>query len=199
MQPLSRAKVDRGSYEDWPPDRVALLTDLWADRSLTCAKIGEMMGVSKDAIIGKARRLNLPMRIKSPGPRIKREFRTLSAAASPPAPKPSPRPKPAKRAPIARVAKSPGTPANLTPTPIARGPLGGVGVLFGRARKDQCAAPLWGETTPKAERYVCGNPVQEGCAYCPDHRALFYTASAYPFSTIKNTDFSQKTLNPRSK
>jgi GcrA cell cycle regulator len=48
----------------WTPDRIAQLTQLWAD-GLSTAKIGDAIGASKNAVVGKAHRLNLPLR-KSP-------------------------------------------------------------------------------------------------------------------------------------
>ena len=54
----------------WTADRIAEVTRLW-NQGLTTAEIGKLVGVSKNAIVGKAHRLGLPPR---PSP-IKREAR----------------------------------------------------------------------------------------------------------------------------
>ncbi|MSO69112.1 MAG: global cell cycle regulator GcrA-like protein [Alphaproteobacteria bacterium] len=55
----------------WTVERIAEVTKLW-NLGLTTAEIGRLVGVSKNAIVGKAHRLGLPPR---PSP-IKREART---------------------------------------------------------------------------------------------------------------------------
>lgn len=47
----------------WPDDRTARLIELWANGH-TCAAIGIRLGVTKNAVIGKAHRLNLPQRLR---------------------------------------------------------------------------------------------------------------------------------------
>jgi GcrA cell cycle regulator len=46
---------------EWPPDRVDELRRLW-DSGLSGAGIGRRIGMSKNAVIGKAHRLDLPAR-----------------------------------------------------------------------------------------------------------------------------------------
>lgn len=45
----------------WTPERVEHLRKLW-DEGLTTAEIGKHIGVSKNAVVGKAHRLELPSR-----------------------------------------------------------------------------------------------------------------------------------------
>ena len=45
----------------WTPERIATVTRLW-DEGLTTAEIGRAIGMSKNAIVGKAHRLQLPPR-----------------------------------------------------------------------------------------------------------------------------------------
>ncbi len=73
----------------WTPERVAEVTRLW-NEGLTTAEIGKRIGVSKNAVVGKAHRLGLPPR---PSP-IKRGKRPR---ARPPAtmPRTAARPRPA--------------------------------------------------------------------------------------------------------
>ena len=45
----------------WTPERVATVTRLW-NEGLTTAEIGRAIGMSKNAVVGKAHRLQLPPR-----------------------------------------------------------------------------------------------------------------------------------------
>lgn len=45
----------------WTPERIAEVTRLWGE-GVTTAEIGELVGVTKNAVVGKAHRLGLPPR-----------------------------------------------------------------------------------------------------------------------------------------
>lgn len=47
---------------DWTPAKIAALTDLWSNEHLTAKQIGKRLGVSSNAVIGKAHRLGLSRR-----------------------------------------------------------------------------------------------------------------------------------------
>ncbi|MBI3454087.1 MAG: hypothetical protein HY057_14875 [Rhodospirillales bacterium] len=71
---------------DWTPDQIGELTRLWGE-GLTTSEIGKRLGISKNAVVGKAHRLHLSSR---PSP-IKRSgrppvYRRQTPSASPPAP-----------------------------------------------------------------------------------------------------------------
>lgn len=51
---------------EWTPERVAELTKLWAT-GLSASEIGRRMGITKNAVVGKVRRLDLTMR-RAPAP-----------------------------------------------------------------------------------------------------------------------------------
>lgn len=56
---------------DWTPDQINQLTRLW-NEGLSTAEIGKQLGISKNAVVGKAHRLHLdsrPSPIKRIGPR----------------------------------------------------------------------------------------------------------------------------------
>lgn len=61
---------------DWSPEQISELTRLWGE-GLTTSEIGKRLGISKNAVVGKAHRLHLaarPSPIKRTGPRT--VFRT---------------------------------------------------------------------------------------------------------------------------
>jgi GcrA cell cycle regulator len=84
---------------DWTPDQIGQLTRLWSE-GLSTAEIGKRLGISKNAVVGKAHRLHLnsrPSPIKRVGPRpaVVRQPHVRPAAApavasSAPAPQPTP-------------------------------------------------------------------------------------------------------------
>lgn len=81
---------------DWTPERIAELTRLWND-GLATSEIGKRLGISKNAVVGKAHRLHLSAR-PSPirrvimrsaivrAPRAPVEPRAVQHAAPPPPP-----------------------------------------------------------------------------------------------------------------
>jgi hypothetical protein len=48
--------------ENWPEADVERLTELWADKTLSATKIGKIMHRTRNSILGKSHRLNLPAR-----------------------------------------------------------------------------------------------------------------------------------------
>jgi GcrA cell cycle regulator len=82
---------------DWTPEQINQLTRLWSE-GLSTADIGKRLGISKNAVVGKAHRLHLdsrPSPIKRIGPRptvVRHTVHTRPAApvASAPAPQPAP-------------------------------------------------------------------------------------------------------------
>lgn len=64
--------VWENSGSPWTPERDARLAKLWAE-GMSAAKIGEDMQITKNAVIGRRRRLNLPTRGSPISTRIGRE------------------------------------------------------------------------------------------------------------------------------
>lgn len=159
---------------DWTDDVIARLRTLWEEGHST-AEIGRRLGVSKNAIVGKAHRLALPAR---PSP-IRRDAivseqakpllvrrvdgPTLPPLASADAPMPvvvgvSPAPPPRPAPPVAvRPAPAP------RPQPVAARPYG---------RIITCCWPI-GEPGTKSFRF-CDDPSEPGKPYCGDHAKLAY-------------------------
>ena len=85
---------------DWTPERIAELTRLWND-GLATSEIGKRLGISKNAVVGKAHRLHLSARpspirrmiLRSPIVRAPRPVaEPRHHAAVPAAPQPAPMP-----------------------------------------------------------------------------------------------------------
>lgn len=82
---------------DWTPDQITQLTHLWRE-GLSTAEIGKRLGISKNAVVGKAHRLHLdsrPSPIKRVGPRPAIVRHTVHACPAMPAAAPTPAPQPA--------------------------------------------------------------------------------------------------------
>ena len=82
------------SEHEWTDDRIRELRQLWSEGHST-AEIGRRMNITKNAVVGKAHRLELPAR---PSP-----IRTGSATRPPRAPRRQPVPKLADTMPLASL------------------------------------------------------------------------------------------------
>ena len=153
---------------DWTNDVISRLRQLW-DEGISTTEIGRRLGVSKNAVIGKAHRLNLSARaspIRSGGPRIPRARvlrlagmmpTTALAPARPAATVGSPRPKSV----APPTAPGPGTP----PRPVLpRGPA----VFDTKA----CCWPIGEPGRPGF--HFCNAPAIAGKPYCEQHAAVAY-------------------------
>jgi GcrA cell cycle regulator len=175
---------------DWSAEAIETLRVLWSEGHST-AEIGRRMGVSKNAVVGKAHRLNLPAR---PSP-IRRD---AEAGATPPArriapPRPllpmrrleqEPVPAPAPTAaplpePVQVVAPLVVAPVAIVPPPPPPAPTPSpVSVLRAfpterpRSSARSCCWPL-GEPGTAQFRF-CGCDALAGKPYCPDHAAVAY-------------------------
>jgi GcrA cell cycle regulator len=82
---------------DWTPEQIGQLTRLWSE-GLSTAEIGKRLGISKNAVVGKAHRLHLnsrPSPIKRVGPRpavVRQPSHARPAVPAAPAPAPQPAP-----------------------------------------------------------------------------------------------------------
>lgn len=148
---------------DWTAEAIERLKALWAEGHST-AEIGRRMGISKNAVVGKAHRLNLPAR---PSP-IRRD------AVPRPAPVPrAPRPVPAARqAPPPMLRAAPVAPAPV----VAAAPVAPVVRAFPAPRprfgSRSCCWPI-GEPGTSGFRF-CGGEPMAGKPYCTEHAALAY-------------------------
>lgn len=151
---------------DWTEEQITRLRALWAEGHST-AEIGRRMGISKNAVVGKAHRLNLSAR---PSP-IRR---VPGAPAAPRAPRPAPMRAPARLAfpqrnfsvVMAGQAPRPVTPPPPRPlAPPAPPPPP-------RLSNATCCWPL-GEPGKPGFRF-CTERALAGKPYCEQHAALAY-------------------------
>ncbi len=147
---------------DWTNDTIARLRALW-DEGHATAEIGRRMGISKNAVVGKAHRLRLPAR---PSPIQTRVAGSERQARPPRLPKPAPSstlqplPSAAGRGGPMRPVEAP--PA---PLPVRSGPSG-----------RPCCWPL-GDPGQPGFRF-CGDGTAPGRPYCPEHAGLAYLPRA---------------------
>ena len=166
---------------DWNANTIARLRSLWAEGHST-AEIGRRMGVSKNAVVGKSHRLNLPAR---PSPIRSDRARTPRVPRRPRCP-----PLPALRRQERPALVLQSRPLNTnTPSPVAVVPVQGREVLpalVPPAPTVAAAMPVsaairgtrpccWpiGEPGTRSFRF-CDAPNEAGKPYCPDHCGIAY-------------------------
>lgn len=149
---------------EWTSETIVRLRGLWSEGHST-AEIGRRLGVSKNAVVGKAHRLDLPARpspIRRDGPAAPRPApRRLAGPTLPPLPS-AERPVLVPRPDIARAARP--TPVAVAPRPAAPAR------PFGRVVA--CCWPL-GEPGTKQFRF-CDEGSVPGKPYCAEHAQLAY-------------------------
>jgi len=138
----------------WTNEQVEELKRLWGE-GLTTGEIGKTLGVSKNAVVGKAHRLGLQGR---PSP-IRRPEDEIPAAAEaevvPPAPEKTSR-RPSKSAKKTATAKEKRFTVNDLVSTSCRWPIG----------------------DPKDEDFhFCGKEAMPGKPYCLDHCAVAYVSA----------------------
>ena len=168
---------------DWTDEVIERLRAFWAEGHST-AEIGRRMGVSKNAVVGKAHRLGLtarpsPIR-RAPGgeaPRRAAIRRTVGPTLPPlsevvePVELPPPPAPPAP--PPLRVAVAAPPPAPVPSLPSVAAPsLRSVGRTSGGGRVIPCCWPI-GEPGTRSFRF-CDAASAAGKPYCSEHAALAY-------------------------
>lgn len=135
----------------WTVERVQRLRTLW-DSGLSASQVGDDLGITRNAVIGKLGRLGLTgvrslllakqraAKIEASGQRKPRKthlkLRMLHAG-----------PEKTDLAP------------DVSPCPVP----------FLERRTTQCAWPLWTDATPVSERMVCGAKAVPECSWCGRH------------------------------
>jgi GcrA cell cycle regulator len=140
---------------DWNEETIARIRALWAEGHTT-AEIGRRMGISKNAVVGKAHRLNLPARPspirRTPGEKRSAPRLTVRRVTGPTLPV------------LESMARQPlKVPVVLRPVPMQPRPVG---------RVSSCCWPLGEPGRP--EFHFCGDPTVPAKPYCEEHVALAY-------------------------
>ena len=161
---------------EWNEETILRLRTLWAEGHST-AEIGRRLSVSKNAVVGKAHRLELEAR---PSP-IRREpppappscFR-VDGTTLPPLPSTD---EPVPVTPTVESAPMVATPAPQPPAPartVAPAPLPRLAPVAARpyGRVITCCWPI-GEPGTKSFHF-CDSPSEPGKPYCGDHAKLAY-------------------------
>jgi GcrA cell cycle regulator len=152
----------------WTPERIGNLESLWAEGRST-AEIGRRLGVSKNAVVGKAHRLGLPGR-KSPIDAKRRQAKKDAAPAA------------ASRTTTPRAkAAAQAAPATAAPTAAATKPKAAAAApaaAAARAKPSKAhAGPScqWPFGDPRLPGFhFCGAASVSGKPYCDEHCAAAY-------------------------
>jgi len=161
----------------WDEETIRLLRDLWAQGHST-AEIGRRLGVSKNAIVGKAHRLELdarpsPIKRDVVKPASERPLPCLRAGPTlPPLPSAnvqafSAMPAPSNLRPLRTAPVSPAPAAALAPRPVMPSPQ-----IQSRRPAPSCCWPI-GEPGTKSFRF-CDGLSMPGKPYCDQHAKLAY-------------------------
>ena len=138
---------------DWTPEQISELTRLWGE-GLTTSEIGKRLGISKNAVVGKAHRLHLAAR-PSPIKRTGRPPVFRTAIKLPGAPRP-PRARPA------------GTLAGAAPSHASPAPAR----WTGEVSNNICKWPIGHPGDPDFR--FCTEKALVGKPYCAEHCAVAF-------------------------
>lgn len=150
---------------EWSEETIARLRELWAEGHST-AEIGRRMGISKNAVVGKAHRLNLSarpspiLRDRTGAPHRPPMPRRVTGPTLPPLPAVSAAPPPPRPMPAPVVAEAP-KPQAVRPT-----------TAFRSVRPQTCCWPLGDPGT--STFHFCNSEALPGKPYCAAHAALAY-------------------------
>jgi GcrA cell cycle regulator len=147
---------------EWTDNAIRELRRLWSEGHST-AEIGRRMGISKNAVVGKSHRLDLPAR---PSP-----IRTGGSPRPPRASRRHPVPRLAETMPLKSLQGASVTAPVERAAPMAV-PARRVAVARRRVGSHPCCWPI-GEPGTPAFRF-CDDPAPLGVPYCDEHGQLAY-------------------------
>lgn len=148
---------------DWSTEAIEQLRGLWAEGHST-AEIGRRMGISKNAVVGKAHRLHLPAR-PSPIQRDKVPAVIAASGSAGDAPRPV-------SAPAAASAPRPVPVPRVAPAPAMRAAPPAVVRPFHRNSARSCCWPIGEPGTP--EFRFCTSEAFSSKPYCVEHASIAY-------------------------
>lgn len=146
---------------DWSPEAIERLRALWAEGHST-AEIGRRMGITKNAVVGKAHRLNLSAR---PSP-IRREAEGEARSVVPRAPRVAVAQRMTLPAAASPAAEPPRMVAAPAPAPAVVRPFPRLASLR------SCCWPIGEPGTPGFR--FCSAEATAGKPYCAEHAAVAY-------------------------
>ncbi len=151
---------------EWAEETIVRLRALW-DEGHSTAEIGRRLGVSKNAVVGKAHRLDLPARPSpirrdgaSPGAPRRSTPRRVAGPTLPPLPSTGP------------VMLTAAMPAMPKPPPVPQQPRPQIAAPRPYGRVITCCWPI-GEPGTSSFRF-CDEQSVPGKPYCSDHAQLAY-------------------------
>lgn len=150
---------------EWNDETIAQLRDLW-NEGLSTAEIGRRMSVSKNAVVGKAHRLNLPPR---PSP-IRRDGVSATSRTAAPRRVIGPTLPPLSATPPVVTAVAAPPPQRAAAPQTARPAVRAV--PYTPSRLSTCCWPI-GEPGTRSFRF-CDSDATAGKPYCSAHAALAY-------------------------
>ncbi len=156
---------------DWTDDVIERLKALWTEGHST-AEIGRRMGISKNAVVGKAHRLMLlarpsPIHRAAAGEAANPVARRVTGPTLAPMPAVRDCEPPRVAPPVARPSVAPPPVAQPAAAPALRAV-----ARPGRGRLVECCWPI-GEPGTRSFRFCDADSVP-GKPYCPTHAALAY-------------------------
>ena len=158
----------------WTDDRVALLKKLWGEGKTAAEIAGELGGVTRNAVIGKAHRLKLSNRV-SPIQQNKKQPAPANKSVAPEAQ--------ASKKVEAKVAA-----ANMALSPSASA-VGKKTVPLMDLKPSMCRWPIG---DPQEENFgFCGGDIVTGLPYCSEHAKMAYQAATRN-KVLKAEDFEDK-------
>ena len=170
---------------EWTDAALQRLRELWLTKDST-SEIGRKLGTSKNSIVGKAHRLDLPARpspikrfLDGEDPNVVRGKRTqgrypIATATLPPLPSVQDEMLPPLPAPPTEPAAAPRTMApavrSVAPKPIMPPPPPQAPPPKPYRKPTECCWPI-GEVGTKTFQF-CGEPATEGRSYCAEHHKI---------------------------
>ncbi len=158
----------------WTAEKIEQLNKLWSE-GMSITEIGKILGMTRNAVVGKAHRLGLAKRpspiARAPGPR---PVAQPAPAVQPTRPVVAPTPAAAAAsAPVVEtpvVAPKPAMPVMPQPARPRPAP------AFRATRVANGPACRWPIGDPKSpDFHFCGSPSIEGKPYCEKHCAMAYS------------------------
>ena len=159
---------------EWNEETIARLRELWAEGHST-AEIGRRMGISKNAVVGKAHRLNLdgrPSPIRREGEAEPSVPRRMTGPTLPPLAAEAPVGQPVVGQPVAPAAPPAPRPAPVAVRAAAPKPQAVIPVPARAPRTHTCCWPL-GDPGTRSFRF-CDAGATQGKPYCAEHAAVAY-------------------------